>query len=64
MLRYIFFAILFYLLYLGLRTFLGKFQGFKKNFSNPGKTDAKRNKYSKADLNDIEDADFEEIKKN
>ncbi len=64
MLRYILFAILFYLLYLGIRTFLGKFRGFKKIFSASGKANTKSNKYSKADLNNIEDADYEEIKKN
>ena len=53
-----------YLLYLGVKTFLNKFQNFKKPQGGQKQSFTKREKYTKTDLNDIEDADFEEIKKN
>ena len=64
MLRYIFFAVLIYLLYLGVKTFLTKFRNIKKSFEGDKQNSTRQKKYTKTDLNDIEDADFEEIKKN
>ena len=62
MARFIIYGILIYLLYLGLKTLLNRFQNFKKIFRNPPQSpDA--NRHSKRDLSDIEDADYEEIKK-
>jgi len=63
MLRYIFFAVLIYLLYLGLKTFLSKFQNIKKTFGGNKQASKGGKKFTKSDLNNIEDADFEEIKK-
>lgn len=63
MTRYILYGIIIiYLLYLGLRTFLNKFQYFKKYTKGPPDTKDKNN-FSKKDLNNIEDADYEEINK-
>lgn len=63
MLRYIFFAVLIYLLYLGLKTFLSKFHRFKKTFGGDERDSRGGKKFTKSDLNNIEDADFEELKK-
>ena len=62
MVRYIFYGILLYLLYLGIKAFTVKFQNLKKIFNSPSNK-TKSDKFSKNDLNHIEDADFEEIKK-
>jgi hypothetical protein len=62
MARFIIYGILIYLLYLGLRTLLTKFQSFKNIFGNTPQN-TKKSKYSKKDINNIEDADYEEIKK-
>ena len=60
--RFIIYGILIYLIYLGLKTLLSKIQGFKKIFGN-SRQNSKTNRYSKKDINNIEDAEYEEIKK-
>ena len=62
MTRFILYAIVIYLLYLGLKTFLNKFNYFKK-FTDDVKKKPDKSSFSKKDVNNIEDADFEEIKK-
>ena len=62
MTRYILYGILIYLLYLGIRTFLNKFDYFKKFTGKPHVKGTKSN-FSKNDINNIEDADFEELNK-
>ena len=62
MIRYIFYGVLIYLLYLGIKAFTVKFQNLKNIFKSPSSSN-KSGKFSKKDLNHIEDADFEEIKK-
>lgn len=64
MLRFIFFAVLIYLVYLGLKAFLSKFSNLKKTFGGDNQNNVRKEKYTKSDLNNIEDADFKEIKKN
>jgi hypothetical protein len=62
MVRYIIFGVLIYLIYLGVKTFMVKFQKIKDLFGSSSHK-PQGSKYSKKDLNSIEDADFEEIKK-
>ena len=59
--RFIFYAIIIYLAYLGLKTLIRKYSGPGKNV--PMQKDNTAPRRSKINLDNIEDADYEEIKK-
>ncbi|RPI17654.1 MAG: hypothetical protein EHM58_08300 [Ignavibacteriae bacterium] len=60
--RYIFYAIFFYLLYLLLRFFFSKLINIYRYKGKPQNEKKSGRFYRKKDLNNIEEADFEEIK--
>ncbi len=62
MARYIIYGIIIYLVYLGLKALLNKLQILKKHIENTSQKTSKTS-YSKKDLDNIEDADFEELNK-
>lgn len=59
--RFIFYAVFIYLAYLGLKTIIKKYSGPNKNIPVP--KDSAKTRRSKINLDNIEDADYEEIKK-
>jgi hypothetical protein len=60
--RYIFYAILFYLIYLLLKVFFGRLINIYRYKGKPRTDQPSRKFYRKKDLNNIEDAEYEEIK--
>lgn len=61
--RYIFYAIFIYLAYLGLKTLIKKFVNPGSRSEHSPKNEAPNTRRTKINPDNIEDAEFEEIKK-